>query len=348
MDSRVLAIVVSALILAGSLSGCKPGVPSDILQPDAMEDILYDYHLADAMAQRKADYGYHQTMYREAVLKKYGITSAELDSSLLYYMRHTDLMHDIYEKLSVRLKDQALALGASESEVNRYSSMSASGDTANVWNGERALLLMPQAPYSVSSFCMVADSSYHSGDSFLLTFRCNYIYQEGMRDGLALLAVVYDNDSVETKYQRLPNSNEYILRIDNTANAKVKEVKGYFYLGRGSDSHTHSSTMKLMSVYDIHLVKLRAKTGKDSTSASGNGHGGSSADSIAGNDHNDMQNGTMQPEQPDKTNQMKQMPVRQAQPGDPIPPRAIGKRMMQPMRGVLKPDDKGMQVIKAN
>ena len=131
--------------------GCKPGVPSEIIQPDDMEDILYDYQLADAMAQQSSDYAYNQVLYREAVFKKYGITSAEFDSSMVYYTRHTESLHKIYENLAERLRNEALSLGASESEVNRYSFISSKGDTANVWNGSKSILLMPTAPYNVSS-----------------------------------------------------------------------------------------------------------------------------------------------------------------------------------------------------
>ena len=238
------------------LFGCKPSVPSNIIQPDDMEDILYDYQLADAMAQQTNDYAYNQVLYREAVLKKYGISTSEFDSSLVYYTRHTEELHKIYESLADRLRNDAMALGASESEVNRYSSTSSTGDTANVWNGYKALVLTTNAPYNVASYSIAADTTYHTGDSFLLTFRCNYIFQEGMRDGAALLAVRYANDSVASRIVRMSSSNEYTLRIDNTINQGIKEIRGYFYLGKGS-SNDAASTMKLMSIYDIHLVRIR-------------------------------------------------------------------------------------------
>lgn len=320
MNSSGLHIIVSVFFIMSCLSGCKPGVPRDIIQPDMMEDILYDYHLADAMAQNKTDYGYYETLYREAVLKKYGITSAELDSSLVYYMRHTDQMHDIYERLSDRLKDEALALGASESEVNRYSSMSASGDTANVWTGDKALLLMPQTPYNVSQFSVAVDSSFHAGDSFVLTFRCNFIYQEGMRDGNVLMAVKYVNDSVATRHMRLPNSNEYTLRIDNTKNEKVKEVKGYFYLGKGSDSGGASSTLKLMSVYDIHLVRLRAERSRGKSDTINKEMSVRPiGDTLSNENIHKVSDGELRPLPVKKVDLIKQ-----AKPGDPIPQRAIG------------------------
>ena len=38
------------------------------------------------------------------------ITQAEFDSSMVYYMRHADVLHGIYENISNRLKDDADAL----------------------------------------------------------------------------------------------------------------------------------------------------------------------------------------------------------------------------------------------
>lgn len=318
MNSRVLTKVFYALFLISCLSGCKPGVPRDIIQPDEMEDILYDYHVADAMAQGKTDYAYHQTLYREAVLKKYGITSAELDSSLVYYMRHTEQMRDIYEVISDRLKDEALALGASESEVNRFS-MSASGDTTDIWAGDKSLLLMPQTPYNVSQFSVVADSSFHAGDSFVLTFRCDFIYQEGMRDGLALMAVKYANDSVVTQYSRLPNSNEYTLRIYNTINEKIKEIKGYFYLGKGSDTGTPSSTLKLMSVHDIHLVRLHLASDKKKDDTVSKDTLGTTRDTISVRALSKTSDDGMKPQPVKSVESEQQSPAVKSKPGEPVP-----------------------------
>lgn len=277
MSNKPLIHILILFMPVLCLLGCKPGVPDDIIQPDDMEDILYDYQLADAMSQQTSDYGYNQVLYREAVFKKHGVTSADFDSSMVYYMRHTELLHKIYESLSERYRNEALALGASESEVNRYSSVSSSGDTANVWNGDMAMILMPQTPYNVYSYDIVADSTYRDGDSFLLTFRCDYIYQAGMRDGVSLIAVKYANDSIATRVVRMSSTNEYTLRIDNTIGLGIKEVKGFFYLGQGSSTDA-TSTMKLMSVYDIRLVRMRT-TAKPSDDEKG-GDNVISADSV--------------------------------------------------------------------
>ena len=69
------------------LSACTPKVPSEYIQPDDMEDILYDYFVSEGMAREENNNGgrvieYRRELYFNAVLKKYDVTRAEFDSSL--------------------------------------------------------------------------------------------------------------------------------------------------------------------------------------------------------------------------------------------------------------------------
>lgn len=64
---KLLALSLALLLMVA----CKPQVPSDYLQPGEMEDILYDYHLAQAMAQRNEGGSEAERMvaYREMVFE---------------------------------------------------------------------------------------------------------------------------------------------------------------------------------------------------------------------------------------------------------------------------------------
>ena len=110
----VLALLMSACCM--SLTGCKPSLPDDVLSQGKMEDILYDYHLALAMVQNEGGDETQRFIYKDAVLRKHDVTSAEFDSSMVYYMRHTDKMYTIYKNLSDRLNDEAVSLGADASD----------------------------------------------------------------------------------------------------------------------------------------------------------------------------------------------------------------------------------------
>ena len=50
-----------------------------------MENVLYDFHIAEAMANdnSRQDGDAAMITYREAVFKKHGITAAEFDSSMI-------------------------------------------------------------------------------------------------------------------------------------------------------------------------------------------------------------------------------------------------------------------------
>ena len=57
---------------------CKPGVPNRYIQPSELGDILYEYHLAEGITSLKNDTTalYY---YKNNILKKHNVTSAEFD-----------------------------------------------------------------------------------------------------------------------------------------------------------------------------------------------------------------------------------------------------------------------------
>ena len=70
MNSRYYIIIGVLLLVAA----CKPSVPSKYIQPDEMEDILVDYHIAKAMANfGEGTQDYNLALYKAAVLEQHGI-----------------------------------------------------------------------------------------------------------------------------------------------------------------------------------------------------------------------------------------------------------------------------------
>lgn len=259
---RKLLSVVGTIILLG-MTSCKPGVPRQYIQPSKMEDILCDYHIAQGMGQTAAgseeQRNYKIRLYEDAVFRKYGVTRAEFDSSLQFYYKRSDWFRKIYERVSDRLNQQALTYGASQGELSLMT-LSASGDTADIWTDRKAMLFMPMAPYNKYQFTMKADSSFHQGDHFLLSFNSSFIFQEGTRDGIAYLAIVYENDSVATQMHRIGSSGHIQMRMGNSSNLSIKALKGFFYLGRGMMES--KSTLRLMFLNNIHLIRFHKRDGE--------------------------------------------------------------------------------------
>ncbi|WP_317575479.1 DUF4296 domain-containing protein [Segatella copri] len=256
---KLMICLVAVMALLFCVSSCKPSLPSGVLSKGKMTDILYDYHLALAMAHMDDNGDKGQSLaYREAVLRKHDVTSAEFDSSMVYYMRHTELLEDVYKDLTDRYNSEITAMGGSAKEGGEFANLSATGDTANVWNLAASMVFMPVKPFNSTSFDIKVDSTFHKGDRLMLDFDAQFIYQDGMRNGVAMLAVQFGNDSIAQRTIMIQNTQHYSVELSDDDSLGIKSVKGYFMLmnddnGTGVSSQT---TLKLMFLEHIKLIRM--------------------------------------------------------------------------------------------
>ena len=238
--------------------GCKPSVPSEYIQPDELEDILYDYHVAEAMARNGSsmDADYNQTKYFLAVLEKHQVTEAVFDSSLVYYYTHAERLKVIYSRVQERLVNDAKKLGASVGDINRYSQYSESGDTANIWRNETALLLIPRPTRNRFDFVVKVDSTFKLGDSFMFQFVTEHIWQNGSKDAVVCIKTTYEKDSVLQSINHVSISGITQLRVPYNKTLKIKELRGFIYLPQGEED---VETRRLMFVSQIQLIRFHNK-----------------------------------------------------------------------------------------
>lgn len=256
---KLMICLVAVMALLFCVSSCKPSLPGGVLSKGKMTDILYDYHLALAMAHMDDNGDKGQSLaYREAVLRKHDVTSAEFDSSMVYYMRHTELLEDVYKDLTDRYNNEITAMGGSAKEGGEFANLSATGDTANVWNLATSMVFMPVKPFNSTSFDIKVDSTFHKGDRLMLDFDAQFIYQDGMRNGVAMLAVQFGNDSIAQRTIMIQSTQHYSVELSDADSLGIKSVKGYFMLmnddnGMGVSSQT---TLKLMFLEHIKLIRM--------------------------------------------------------------------------------------------
>jgi len=247
--------VVSALLL---LASCKPQVPSQYIQPDDMEDLIYDYHIAQGVAaQQDGNSDYNRRLAFELVLKEHGITQADFDSSLVYYYTRADRFQEIYRNVQSRLNAEAEKYGAVVNEVQNMVSNSTSGDTVDVWTGNRSLMLLNDRPYHLYTFSQQADTTFHEGDSFMMSFNTTWLMQNGNRQAVAYLAVTYANDSTTKAFSTISTTGTSTLRIPY-CKERVKEIKGFVMCGN-RPSTDKVSNLCVMFVNNITLAKFHNK-----------------------------------------------------------------------------------------
>lgn len=247
------------LLILMLVMACKPTVPSEYIQPDDMEDILYDYHLALAMARQKSgeEQDYNRLLYFRSVLKKYNVTEADFDSSLVYYYSHAYRLKDIYSEVNQRLNEEAASLGVAVGDINRYSQYSTTGDTANIWTQHTDLLLIPSPTMNRYDFTVKVDSTFKRGDSFMFQFMSEFIWQTGTKDVTVCFVCKYAGDSIIQTANHITVSGLAQVRLPVYREKKLKEMRGFIYLNDGGDD---SNTRKLMFISQIQLIRFHDKT----------------------------------------------------------------------------------------
>ena len=245
---RILLPLLTSFLLLAFMACSNKGDANAILSADDMEDVLFDYHLAQSLVNQSGDSAdFRIRVYAEAVFKKHEITEEQFNNSLRYYHRHTSELHDIYKNIEKRMN--FLAGGITEAKYT------AEGDTANIWQGpERYLLSSALGNYA--TFVQPADTLLSEGDKLELNFSTGWLYKEGQRQGTVVLAVEYEGDSIVTSTQHFTATGpqQVILRIGKK---KIESIRGFIY------QHTPwTSEPKLLVISDISLIRYHSTAPK--------------------------------------------------------------------------------------
>lgn len=248
--SRFLQILTVWAGLFFLLCACKADVPDEIIGEEEMEDILYDYHIAQSLAKNQPDsIGYKMRDYIQAVWYKYGITEVEFDKSLEWYTRHSDRLYKIYQRIDERYAFVTSSSG--ERMKSNYAGMKTGKDTVNVWNGNETYLLLSSGENRMT-FEWIPDTSFHKGDCLLLHFNTKWFYREGAKIAVAQLAVWYDNDSVAVINRYIYNSGAQDIYMNADIKYSVKQVTGFIY-----QETDWNERPKLLFISDFALIRFR-------------------------------------------------------------------------------------------
>lgn len=231
------------------LSSCVSDRPSDVLSSGAMEDVLYDIHMAQALAQQEPSdsFAYVARFDEEAVFHKHGIDAQTFDRSLLWYERHTDDLVKIYDRLSKRFGDAgtaSVAVGGLK------------GDTLNIWKGAQSFILCSQSSTHLS-YEQKADTSLHAGDVLEWRFLTDWHYHEGERSATAIIVLHYENDSTEVYSNMVYSSGVQIISA-RIGECKLKNVQVILY-----QSAVWTERPKILSVSGMQLLRVRTQKEKN-------------------------------------------------------------------------------------
>lgn len=238
------------LLLLGimfTLSSCKSRVPDGIISRGTMTDLLYDYHVAQALAASSSDsVDFKTRLYTAAVFEKYGVSEKEFDRSMAYYYRHAEDLYKIYEKINKRFGE------STSSTLKGMGTFTADGDTANIWKGNMCYFLSA-AGNNRMEYSFAADTLLHAKDHLAWNFSTQWIYHNGAKNAVAVLAIEYANDSVATTVKTIFSTGEQHVEA-YIGNIKPRKVTCMIY-----QVSAFPDKPRYFVVTSPSLIRIRAK-----------------------------------------------------------------------------------------
>ncbi len=225
---RLLVILITFAVM----SSCDVDIPSGIISKSKMTNLLYDYHMAQQMANvMEGDVDKQRYVLIHKVFEKYGVTESEFDSSMVWYSGNSMYLVDIYADIDARMKREMKQLGLDD-VIDEYANLSETGDTARIWSRTN-LWLKNNMRENILSFNIKSDSTFLLGDTYLLRFNNKFISTENRRESYAMISARYDNDSVSSQAIRVGGNHETKLHIHEnelTRKHALKYLSITFYL----------------------------------------------------------------------------------------------------------------------
>ena len=247
--------ILWAFAAAVSFWGCGNKIPADIIQPVEMENLLYDYHIANTLgANLPYSEGYKKNAYFAYVFEKHHVTEAEFDSSMVWYSRHSGELSAIYDNLKKRFETDSERMKQLASRHNGEISVSMSGDTVDIWQ-DRSFYWLTSSPYTNKvQFELKADTSFKAKD--MLAFEADMSFlppQEGK--AVMGIKVTFENDSVQGMTRMVDASGRQRLLLSPDSAFEYKNISGFvYYMGEAEKKGN-------LLLNDIRLIRTHRKGG---------------------------------------------------------------------------------------
>ena len=249
MRTKTIWTLLVALVL---MTGCGKHIPNDVIQPDKMEQVLYDYHLAMSMSttnHHMENYQKHALM--NSIYEKHHITSAVFDSSMVWYTREAQELVAIYERLEKRFKREHNHMESILSSREEENTMTTSyGDTVDIWRKKDLFWLTNNQLFKRVTFDFSPDTNFHAKDAFLWDMDLHF-FSEGK--SIIGFNVVYENDSVVGETRIVEQSGKQNIYLYTDSAYVIKSLNGFVSIMDDS-----LSSPKIL-VKDITLTRYHRK-----------------------------------------------------------------------------------------
>ena len=239
---------------------CSVKMPEHIMPPEKMEEVLYDYHMIQAMSATLSSSDYKEKLMYSYVFEKHNVSKADFDSALVWYNRYPKHMRQIYERLEKRMQSDIDFLGGVKTKylegVDIETALLAS-NTAELWTGHRVRMLSatPLCNKLSFSFTTPKDSTFVAGDSLVFSFTATFMKPEDADIKQKLYASVnldYADKTTRDAGIYVSESGRFSLAVPRNRASRLKSMTGYIFYFDNDTAYRSKLILNDLSLKRIH------------------------------------------------------------------------------------------------
>lgn len=233
-----LSAAISALLV---FAACHR-VPSDVIQPEEMAQLMADVHVGEAVVEMNRNQYQSDSSkqaFKQSVYAAHGVDAVAVDSSMAWYGRHITRYMDVYDRTIEILEHRLIETG---NRVAAEAALSMAGDSVDVWPHPRYMSFGSLSPSATITFAFASDDNWEAGDTY--TWRAKFIENGAASDWA--IAAQYSDGTVETVHTRFGNNGwrELVFRSDSTRN--ITRLSGYLTADIAEGNTVRLDSMQLV------------------------------------------------------------------------------------------------------
>lgn len=209
-------------------SSCD-GRPSDVLNKSKMTKVLVDMHKTDAyMSQTYYNYNNNpqKDFYYNYILKKYGITKAQFDSSLVWYTKNPREFSEIYDDVIAQLT--TFRRDIRRGKYHDIDTLELAKVKVNIWNKRIKYVLTKDSARTHLDFD-VPNQNFMYQDTYILKFLCRIAPEDSCKKQRIVFRINYTNGKIDRIYKTAYHDSllrRYTFRLPAIRKLKIKSISG--------------------------------------------------------------------------------------------------------------------------
>ena len=223
--------IIQVIILLGFiflLSACD-GRPKGVLSQSKMADILVEMHKTDAyLAEKGLSNGQYSNKapYYNFILKKYGISQAQFDSSLVWYTINPQRFENVYDNVISQLTDSQNDID--NGKYHKIDSTEIGKARFDLWNKGTKYVFTKDSVRTRLDFEIKNDNLLF-GDRYILKMLLFIAHEDSCKNRHIVLRINYFNGKTDSMYQMAHNdglTRRYTFRMPAHRKLKIKSITG--------------------------------------------------------------------------------------------------------------------------